>query len=93
SNALAQARQFSLKRGISRSSEDPLAQGVTQPMGTVIMESKDLDSMALATIFVKLQEHEMDLVRLTLHEESDKCKKGISLKASTSQDQEDKDDD
>ncbi|KAF1878131.1 hypothetical protein Lal_00049299 [Lupinus albus] len=30
---------------------------------------------------------------LTLHKESDKCKKGISLKASTSQDQEDKDDD
>ncbi|KAF1893034.1 hypothetical protein Lal_00024154 [Lupinus albus] len=64
-----------------------------QPKVTAIMESKDLDSMGLATLFGKLQEHEMELGRLTLHEELDKRKKGISLKASTSQDQEDKDDD
>ncbi|KAF1864623.1 hypothetical protein Lal_00039254, partial [Lupinus albus] len=64
-----------------------------KPKMTSIMELKDLDSMALATIFGKLQEHEIDLGRLTLHEESKKCKKGISLKASTSQDQEEKDDD
>ncbi|KAF1885879.1 hypothetical protein Lal_00032243 [Lupinus albus] len=64
-----------------------------QPKVTAIMESKDLYSMALATLFGKLQEHEMELGRVTLHEESDKRIKGISLKASTSQDQEDKDDD
>ncbi|KAF1885915.1 hypothetical protein Lal_00032247, partial [Lupinus albus] len=63
-----------------------------QPKVTAIMESKDLYSMALATLFGKLQEHEMELGRLTLNEELDKRKKGISLKASTSQDQEDKDD-
>ncbi|KAF1855620.1 hypothetical protein Lal_00042356 [Lupinus albus] len=63
-----------------------------QPKVTAIMESKDLYSMALATLFSKLQEHEMELGRLTLNEELDKRKKGISLKASTSQDQEDKDD-
>ncbi|KAF1885938.1 hypothetical protein Lal_00018479 [Lupinus albus] len=51
------------------------------------------DSYFAETLFGKLQEHEMELGRLTLHEESDKRKKGISLKASTSQDQEDKDDD
>ncbi|KAF1866160.1 hypothetical protein Lal_00031464 [Lupinus albus] len=55
------------------------------------MESKDLNSMALATLFGKLQEHEMELECLTLHEESYKRKKGISLKASTSQDQEEGD--
>ncbi|KAF1881715.1 hypothetical protein Lal_00032186, partial [Lupinus albus] len=62
-------------------------------MVTAIMESKDLDSMALATLFSKQQDHEMELGRLNLHEESDKVKKGISLRASTSQDQEDRDDD
>ncbi|KAF1867990.1 hypothetical protein Lal_00042384 [Lupinus albus] len=58
-----------------------------QPKLTVIMESKDLHSMPLETLFGKFQEHEMELCRLTLHEESYKRKKGISLKASTSQNQ------
>ncbi|KAF1896132.1 hypothetical protein Lal_00042898 [Lupinus albus] len=51
-----------------------------KPRVTVIMESKYLYSMALETLFGKLQEHEMDLGHLTLHEESDKRKKRISLK-------------
>jgi len=54
-----------------------------QPKVTAIMESKDLDEMGLATLFGKLQEHEMELGRLNMHEESDKRKKGISLKSTT----------
>ena len=54
-----------------------------QPKVTAIVESKDLDTMSLATLFGKLQEHEMELGRLTLHEESDKNKKSISFKATT----------
>ena len=37
--------------------------------------------MSLATLFGKLQEHGMELLRLNQHEESDKKKKGIALKA------------
>ncbi|KAF1893075.1 hypothetical protein Lal_00035404 [Lupinus albus] len=59
-----------------------------QPKVTTIMEPKDLDSIPLATLFGNLQEHEMELRRLILYEESNKRKKGISLKASTSQTQE-----
>ena len=40
--------------------------------------------MSLATLFGKLQEHEMELMRLNQHEENDKKKKGIVLKASSS---------
>ena len=40
--------------------------------------------MYLATLFGKLQEHEMELMRLNQHEENDKKKKGIALKASYS---------
>jgi len=40
--------------------------------------------MSLATLFGKLQEHEMKLIRLNQREENDKKKKGISLKASSS---------
>ena len=39
--------------------------------------------MSLATLFGKLQEHEMELLRLHQHEENDKKKKGIALKASS----------
>ncbi|KAF1888958.1 hypothetical protein Lal_00036545 [Lupinus albus] len=46
------------------------------------MESKDLDSLPWPVFLAK--EHEMELEHLTLHEESDKRKKGLSLKASTS---------
>ena len=40
--------------------------------------------MSLATLFGKLQEHEMELLRLHQNEENDKKKKGIALKASSS---------
>jgi len=40
--------------------------------------------MSLATMFGKLQEHEMELMRLNQHEKNDKKKKGIALKASSS---------
>ena len=40
--------------------------------------------MSLATLFGKLQEHEMELQRLNQHEENDKKKKGIALKVSSS---------
>ncbi|KAF1896036.1 hypothetical protein Lal_00033478 [Lupinus albus] len=45
-----------------------------QPKVTAIMESKDVDYMSLATLFGKLQEHEMELQRLTLHEQTDENK-------------------
>ena len=50
--------------------------------------------MSLATLFGKLQEHEMELLRLHQHEENDKKKKGIALKASSSiQEESDQDND
>ena len=58
-----------------------------------IIESRNLTSMSLATLFGKLQEHEMELKRLNQHEENDKKKKGIALKASSSmQEESDKED-
>ena len=49
--------------------------------------------MSLATIFGKLQEHEMELMRLNQYEENDKKKKGLALKASSSiQEESDKED-
>ena len=40
--------------------------------------------MSLATLFGKLQKHKMELLKLNQHEENDKKKKGITLKASSS---------
>ena len=54
-----------------------------QPKVTAISESKDLSSMSLATLFGKLQEHEMELQRLNQNEETDKRKRSIALKASS----------
>ena len=51
-----------------------------QPKVTAISESKDLSSMSLATLFGKLQEHEMELQHLNQNEETEKRKKSISLK-------------
>ena len=49
--------------------------------------------MSFATLFGKLQEHEMELLILNQHKENDKKKKGISLKASSSiQEESDKED-
>ena len=55
-----------------------------QPKVIAITESRDLSIMSLATLFGKLLEHEMELQRLNQHEENDKRKKGIALKASSS---------
>jgi len=40
--------------------------------------------MSLETLFGKLQEHEMELMRLHQHEENDKNNKGTALRASSS---------
>ncbi|KAL5148687.1 hypothetical protein HKD37_13G035683 [Glycine soja] len=61
-----------------------------QPKVTAISESKDLSSMSLATLFGKLQEHEMELQRLNQNEETDKKKRSIALKASSSMQEENK---
>jgi len=47
--------------------------------------------MSFATLFGKLQEHEMELMRLHQHEENDKKNKGIALRASSSSIQEESD--
>ncbi|KAL5180287.1 hypothetical protein HKD37_01G001453 [Glycine soja] len=44
--------------------------------------------MSLATLFGKLQEHEMELQRLNQNEETDKRKRSIALKASSSMQEE-----
>ena len=63
-------------------------------MVTTIIESKYLSTMSLATLFEKLQEHEMKLQRLNQNEESDKRKRGIVRKVSLSiQEGNDNDDD
>ena len=46
-----------------------------QPKVTTIAESKDLTNMSLATLFGKIQEHEMELMTFNHHEENDKKKK------------------
>ena len=65
-----------------------------QPKVTAIAESRDHTNMSLATLFGKLQEHEMELMRLHQHEENDIKRKGIALRASSSfiQEESDKED-
>ncbi|KAH1233879.1 hypothetical protein GmHk_09G026216 [Glycine max] len=58
---------------------------------TTIAASRDLTNMSFATLFGKLQEHEMELMRLHQHEENDKKRKVIALKASSSSIQEESD--
>nr|KYP47208.1 hypothetical protein KK1_031150 [Cajanus cajan] len=53
---------------------------------TAIAELKDLTTMSLASLFGKLQDHEMELIRLNQNEESDNRKNGIALKASKGED-------
>ena len=50
-----------------------------QPKVTTIAESRDLTNMFLATLFGKLQEHEIKLMRLNQHEENNKKKKSIII--------------
>ena len=63
-----------------------------QPKVTAIAESRDLATMSLATLFGKLQEHELELSRLQQHEENDKKKKSIALKATSTPIQDEDDD-
>jgi len=64
-----------------------------QPKVTAIAESRDLANMSLATLFGKLQEHKMELIRLNQHEENDNKKKGISLQfVSSIQEESDRED-
>ena len=51
---------------------------------TKIAKSRNLATMTLATLFGKLQEHELKLSRFNRNEELDKRKKGIALKATSS---------
>ena len=53
-------------------------------VSTTTQQSRDLTNMSLVTLFGKLQEHEMELMRLHQYEKNDKKKKGIALKASSS---------
>ena len=64
-----------------------------QPKVTAISERKDLSSMSLATLFGKLEEHEMELQRLNQNEENDKKKRSIALKASSSIQEENEEED
>jgi len=59
-----------------------------KPKVTAISESKDLSSMSPATLFGKLQEHEMELQHLNQNEETDKRKRSIALEASSSMQEE-----
>jgi len=52
---------------------------------------RDLTNMSLASLFGKLQEHEMELMRLHQLEENDIKRKGIALIASSSSIQEESD--
>ena len=49
--------------------------------------------MSLATLFGKLQEQEMELQRLNQYEENDKKKRSIALKASSSIQEENEEED
>ena len=65
-----------------------------KPKVIAIAKSRDLINMSLATLFRKLQEHEMEHMRLHQYEENDKNRKGIALKALSSfvQEESDKED-
>ena len=63
-----------------------------QPKVTSISESKDLTSMATASLFSKLREHELEMNRLVVQESEDKHSKGIALKAGNHKKQQDSSD-
>ncbi|XP_061356974.1 uncharacterized protein LOC133301366, partial [Gastrolobium bilobum] len=54
-----------------------------QPKVTAICGSKDLKTISIATLFGKLQEHELELARLTLKENAKKKSKGLALQATS----------
>lgn len=64
-----------------------------QPKVTAISEKKSLSKMSLATLFGKLQEHELELGRLEQNEEIEKKHKSIALNTVTKDRNSDIDDD
>ena len=52
-----------------------------QPKVTAISESKDLTSLSMTSLFVKLREHELEMNRLNVQESEDKHVRSIVLKA------------
>ena len=63
-----------------------------QPKVTAIAESRNLATMTLATLFGKLQEHELELNCLTETEEVDKKKKSLALISTSSKSKKDESD-
>jgi len=63
-----------------------------QPKVTAILESKDLTSMTIASLFGKLREHELEMNRLVAQESEDKHSKGIALKVGNQKKQQDSSD-
>ena len=60
-----------------------------QPKVTAISEKKSLSTMTSASLFGKLQEHELELGRLEKHESQEKKSKGIALKVDSKNDKDD----
>lgn len=54
-----------------------------QPKVTTTLEKKSLSTMMFASLFRKLQEHEIELGRLEKHDNQEKKSKGIALKVDT----------
>lgn len=55
-----------------------------QPDVTVIQEKKSLANLLISGLFGKLQEHEIEIERLTLKETKEKKHKNLSLKVESS---------
>lgn len=51
-----------------------------QPKVTAISEKKNLSTMTSASLFGKIQERELEIVKIERHENQEKKQKGISLK-------------
>ncbi|XP_050918490.1 uncharacterized protein LOC127135908 [Lathyrus oleraceus] len=60
-----------------------------KPKVTAISEKKSLSTITSASLFRKLQEHELELRRLEKHEIQEKKSKGIALKVDSKEDKDD----
>jgi len=52
-----------------------------QPNVTIISETRDLTTLTTSTLFGKLREHELKMIRLNEQEHGDRKQKGIALKS------------
>jgi len=52
-----------------------------QPKVTAISKTRDLSTLTTATLFAKLREHELDMIRLNEQEHGDRKQKDIALKS------------